>query len=173
MLMSTLAITLSVTTLFEGLHTDFLAVKFIGDPLLYSLREFVQTTFVQKPFSIPTRPEIATAIKIALATPVPTVISAITRFAVSAIVSVRSTMHAHPAQSSMWWDNVWTSAPLWAWIYVNLDSDEKDRWSKEWHEERGRGVFYYLVGLPEVASLATVKRVQLPGIPRGSEVKAA
>jgi hypothetical protein len=169
----TLAITLSVTTLLEGLRTDFLAVKFIGDPPLYSFREFVQTTFVQKPFFFPTRPEIATAINIALATPVPIVISAITRFAVSAIVSVRSTMHARPAQSSMWWDTVWTYAPLWAWIYVNRDSGEKDRWSKEWHEERGRGVFYYLVGLPEVASLATAKWVQLPGIPRGSEVKAA
>jgi hypothetical protein len=161
--LSTLVAVLTLTNVLIRFRTDVVAAySVLGRPL----------PSLPTSFYFPNLPEIITAIKVVLATPVATLTSAIANFLASVASAVWTTLHSHPAQSSIGWDVVWTAASLGVWVFASRDSGEKkDGQGRRRPEERGRGVFIALVGLPGLVSKLTGPWARTPGIPGGQEMK--
>lgn len=99
-----------------------------------------------------------------LSTPVSDFTSAFTGFIAAALAEVWGTLHAHPAQSSIGWDVVWTSVSLGAWVLSGgttggaevADTEVVGKPKRKRQQRRvGRGMFTPLVGFPGLVSVFT------------------
>ncbi|KAF9459621.1 hypothetical protein BDZ94DRAFT_1324675 [Collybia nuda] len=165
---------ISLTIVFLRFRTDIVAAfAVIGRSLpspvsfVYSLSGFLPEQPSPSPLHaiIYTIKALVQPVSTFLATPISNYTSAFTHFISAALVEVWDTLHSHPAQSSIGWDVVWTSASLGAWVLggggrggvVVIDSEVPIRLLRNRREVRriGRGVFVSLVGFPGLVSSLT------------------